>query len=183
MIKTSKKPILNPRTSRFREALTRLAQKFSDFNKFSEYYWNGLSRSTYWIGTNNKNYFIADLEKQFAKEGRLIAYIHPEMLDTQYAAEVDISYTNPIYDVTENPKDPQNSIRINRPDLLKVRYVTPVMKAIRIWEYNSRHMPSSQYELLKFWTAAQKKKESEKPKRRRKSVVKTEGRRPKNKYV
>ena len=177
--KSAKKPIfLNPRTSRFREALTRIAQKFDDFETFADYYWNGLARSTYWIGTNNKNFIITDLEKQFAKEGRLVAYVHPEMIKDEFAAEIDISGMNPLYDVTENPKDLHNSIKIVRPDLIKVRYITPVMKAIRIWEYNSRHLPSTKYELLKFWNAAQEKKKTEKPKTRRRKKIrdKTPGR-------
>lgn len=171
--RAAKFPILNPRTARFRESLVRIAQKFDDFPTFSEYYWNGLARNTYWIGSDREDFAIKELEKQYAKEGRLIAYIHPEMIKEPYAVEVDLSYMNPLYDVTENPKDPTNSIKIIRPDLIKVRYITPVSKAIKIWEYNSRYLPSSQYELLQFWKAAQTKKEVQKPLRRRRSKIKS----------
>lgn len=166
--------IINPRTARFREALNRIAQKFDKFIDFSEYYWNGLSRGIYWVGTNSENYSIGDLEKQYAKEGKLIGYIHPEMIKLPFAAEVDTSHMDPFLDLDENRKDPTNSIKILRPDLIKINYTIPVSKAVNIWQYNSRYLPSSQYELAQFWKAAQAKKSAPKPRMRRRKKKPTE---------
>lgn len=162
--------ISNPRTSRFSEALYRTAIKFDNFNDFAEYYWNGLSIGTYWIGTDVSSFNPnSTLEKQYARQGRLIAYTSPLYLDTKYAAEVDTSELDPFSDITENRKENTNSIKILRPDLLYSPYTYLVRKAIEVWKYNVRYLPSSQYDLKEFWKAAQErhKKEEETGKKRK----------------
>lgn len=161
--------ILNPRTARFREALITIAQKFKSADDFADYYLNGLSRGIYWIGSDKPEFAIGALENEYAKEKKLIAYLHPSMVKTEYAVEVNTSFMNPYLDLDENPKDSTNSIKILRPELIQVNSVTSVPKATRIWEYNSRYLPSSRYELEQFWKAAKEIEVHGRPKIRRRS--------------
>jgi len=160
--KTKIKKLSNPRTSRYAVALYNIALKFDDFEDFSEYYWSGLALGIYWIPSDDPDFIInKPLEKQYAKEGKLIAYISPKDLDTKYAIQIDTSKIDPEQDITENKKDPNNSIKIYRPELIKAYYIYTIPKAVEVHKYNTRYLPSTKYELREFWQAA-KEKEKEK---------------------
>lgn len=165
MIKRSNKTkpkLQNPRTSRYAVALYKIALKFDNFEDFSEYYWSGLALGTYWIPSDDPDFIInKPLEKQYAKEGKLIAYISPKDLDTKYAIQIDTSKIDPEQDITENKKDPNNSIKIYRPELIKAYYIYTIPKAVEVHKYNTRYLPSTKYELREFWQAS-KDKEKEK---------------------
>lgn len=152
----------NPRTSRYAESLYKIALKFDNFDDFAEYYWSGLALGIYWIPSEDPDFIInKPLEKQYAKEGKLVAYISPEDFDTKYAIQIDISKLDPEQDITENKKDPNNSVKIYRPELIKAYYVYTVPKAIEVQKYNTRYLPSTRFSLQKLWEAS-KKKEKEK---------------------
>lgn len=152
----------NPRTSRYAESLYKIALKFDNFDDFAEYYWSGLALGIYWIPSEDPDFIInKPLEKQYAKEGKLVAYISPEDFDTKYAIQIDISKLDPEQDITENKKDPNNSVKIYRPELIKAYYVYTVPKAIEVQKYNTRYLPSTRFSLQKLWEAA-KNKEKEK---------------------
>lgn len=173
--------IPNPRTSRFKEALYREALFFDEFEEFSKFYWKGLSIGIYWIGVDSPAYVAtAPLEKEYAKQGRLIAYISPEYLTTKYAAEIDISALDPFIDITENKTQNTNSIKILRPNMIFVNYVFTVKKATEVWKYNTRYLPRTEYELKIFWQyahdrfkkeSASGKKQKTRRRRRIKSIV------------
>lgn len=169
--------IPNPRTSRYKEALFREAVQFKKFSEFSEYYWKGLSIGIYWIGTDSTTYSTAaPLEQEYAKQGRLVAYISPEYLNTKYAVEIDISALDPFNDITENKTLNTNSIKILRPDLIMVNYIFSMKKAIEVWKYNIRYLPRTEYELKIFWEYAhdrfKKEEMGEKRKTRRRRRIK-----------
>ena len=152
----------NPRTSRYAESLYKIALKFDNFDDFAEYYWSGLALGIYWIPSEDPDFIInKPLEKQYAKEGKLVAYISPEDFDTKYAIQIDISKLDPEQDITENKKDPNNSVKIYRPELIKAYYVYTVPKAIEVQKYNTRYLPSTRFSLQKLWEAS-KNKEKEK---------------------
>lgn len=171
--------IPNPRTSRYKEALYREALFFKKFDEFSAYYWRGLSIGIYWVANENPQYSTsAPLEQEYAKQGRLIAYISPEFIKTKYAVEIDISSLDPFDDITENKTQNTNSIKILRPDLIWVNYVFPIKKAVEVWKYNTRYLPRTEYELKIFWLYAHEryKKEQEtgnKRKTRRRRRIKS----------
>lgn len=162
--KSSKKleKVQNPRTSRYKESLYKIALKFDDFNDFAEFYWNGLALGIYWIGSEDPDFIInKPLEKQYAKEGKLIAYTSPKYLDTKYAVQIDTSKMDPDQDITENKKDPNNSIKILRPDLIKSYYIYTIPKALEVHKYNIRYLPNTRYDLKEFWDYAKARKEKE----------------------
>ena len=161
-LKKANLKIVNPRTSRYAESLYKIALKFDDFDDFAEYYWSGLALGIYWIPSEDPDFIInKPLEKQYAKEGKLIAYISPKDFDTKYAIQIDTSKIDPEQDITENKKDPNNSIKVYRPELIKAYYIYTIPKAVEVHKYNTRYLPSTKYELREFWLAA-KAKEKEK---------------------
>lgn len=171
--------IPNPRTSRYKEALYREAILFTNFEEFSTYYWKGLSIGIYWVANETPQYSsTAPLEREYAKQGRLIAYISPEYITTKYAVEIDISSLDPFVDITENKTQNTNSIKILRPDLIWVNYVFPVKKAVEVWKYNTRYLPRTEYELKIFWLYAheryKKEEEGTKRKTRRRRRIKSQ---------
>ncbi len=148
----------NPRTSRYAEALYKVALQFDSFDDFSDYYWNGLALGIYWIPSDDPDFIInKPLEKQYAKEGKLVAYISPKDLDAKYAIQIDTSKIDPEQDITENKKDPNNSIKIYRPELIKAYYIYSVPKAVEVHKYNTRYLPHTKYELREFWEASKNK--------------------------
>jgi len=153
----------NPRTSRFKEALYRTAIRFEDFSEFSNYYWKGLALGTYWIGTNSEDFDFRPLEREYAKEGKIIGYVSPEYLDTEYAIEVDTSRLNPKIDIKENKTESTNSIKLFRPDLITLHNTYDVPKAVEVFKYNTRYFPITESELKKFWeySIARHEQESE----------------------
>lgn len=147
---TRKKLVKNPRMSRYKENLKNSAKKFDSYKDFSESYWKGASRGTYWIPVDNEE--PIDLEKYLEKRGSIIAYISPiHILESEFAAEVNTALLNPDEDFRKNVKDPVNSIKIMAPEMLIVNYIYPIKKAVSVWLYNSRYLPSSGYELFRFW--------------------------------
>lgn len=158
MIKIRNSKLSNPRTSRYKEALYKIALKFDDFEEFAEYYWAGLVLGIYWIGSDDKDFIInKPLERNYAKEGKLIAYASPNDLDTKYAIQIDTSKMDPFQDITENKKDPNNSIKLLRPDLIKAYYIYTTPKAIEVHKYNVRYDPRHKFELFNLWKASHEK--------------------------
>lgn len=141
----------NPRISRYKENLKNSAKKFQKYEDFAESYWKGASRGTYWIPADDDK--PIDLEKYLKdKKGSIIAYTSPiHILDSEFAAEVNTALLDPDEDFKKNVKDPVNSIKITAPDMLIINYVYPIKKAIDVWRYNSRYLPSSGYDLNVFW--------------------------------
>lgn len=153
--KRSSKKVQNPRTSRYRESLYKLALKFDDFDDFAEFYWNGLAAGIYWIGSEHSDFVVnKPLEKEYARQGKLIAYTSPKYLDTKFAVQIDTSKMDPFQDITENKKDPNNSIKILRPDLIKSYYIYTIPKALEVHKYNIRYLPNTRYDLKEFWDYA-----------------------------
>ena len=106
MIRLKKPKLSNPRTSRYKVALDKIALKFDNFEDFAEFYWAGLVLGIYWVGSDDPDFIInKPLERSYAKEGKLIAYISPAYLDTKYAVQIDTSKLDPFQDITENKKD------------------------------------------------------------------------------
>jgi hypothetical protein len=163
----------NPRISRYKENLKNSAKKYDEFSEFSDLYWKGASRGTYWIPTDSDA--PLDLVKYLEKKGSIIAYISPfQIQDSEYAAEVNAALLDP-EDFRKNIKDPVNSIKIMSPDRLIVNYVYPLRKAIEVFKYNSRYLPSSGYELQQFWKWAENEPATKpKPIERRKRKPKRE---------
>lgn len=160
----------NPRTSRYKESLYDTALQFKNFDDFSEYYWRGYSRGIYWIGTNEKHYNIATpLEKQYARERKLVAYISPEKIKEKYAVEVDLSAMDPYSDVTENRTLRTNSIKVLRPNLVRILNQYTIPKAIEVYKYNTRYLPSNEFDLFEFWEYAQERNRQELEGKRRKT--------------
>lgn len=164
MIKRTKKSskVQNPRTSRYKESLYKLALKFDNFDDFAEFYWNGLGLGIYWIGSEDEDFIVnKPLEREYAKEGKLVAYTSPKYLDTKYAVQIDTSKMDPYQDITENKKDPNNSIKISRPDLIKSYYIYTIPKAIEVHKYNIRYLPNTRYDLKEFWDYAHARRKEE----------------------
>ncbi len=177
MIRLKTPKLSNPRTSRYKVALDKIALKFDNFEDFAEFYWAGLVLGIYWVGSDDPDFIInKPLERSYAKEGKLIAYISPAYLDTKYAVQIDTSKLDPFQDITENKKDLNNSIKILRPDLIKAYYIYTTPKAIEVQKYNERYLPQTKYKLKEIWTAAHEKEEA-----KQKGTVKKTVRRKKSK--
>lgn len=142
--------MVNPRISRYKENLKNSAKKFNRYEEFAESYWKGASRGTYWIPAEDEK--PIDLEKYLEKYKSIIAYTSPVHIhDSEFAAEVNTALLDPDEDFRKNTKDPVNSIKIMAPEMLIVNYVYPIKKAVEVWRYNSRYLPSSGYDLNVFW--------------------------------
>lgn len=160
----------NPRTSRYKESLYRMALQFEDFEDFSNFYWNGFAQGIYWIGTNKPDYDISSpLEKTYAREGKVVAYISPERIKQKYAVEVDLSGIDPYADISENSKSPTDSIKILRTNVARILNEYTVKKAIEVYKYNVRYLPSTKFELKEFWEYAQNRHKEELEGKKRKT--------------
>lgn len=165
--------IKNPRTSRFKESLYRVVNNYYDneFSLFSDDYWNGYGLGTYWIGTDDEDYFITKpLEREYSRQGKLIAYISPEYLNTKYAVEIDASRMSPYEDIKDNKTISTNTIKIFRPDLIHVNGIYSVPKAIEVFKYNVRYLPRTKFELKEFWDYSKERLKLENEGKKRKTV-------------
>jgi len=160
----------NPRTSRFKEALYRMALQFEDFEDFSNFYWNGFAQGIYWIGTNKKDYDIdSPLERAYIREGKVIAYISPDRIKEKYAVEADLSRIDPYVDISENAKSPTDSVKIQRTNFVRLMNEYPVKKAIEVYKYNVRYLPSTKFALKEFWDYSQARHKEEQEGKKRKT--------------
>lgn len=145
--------IINPRFSRYKEALKATTLKFDNIEDFIECYLNAGARGIYWIGTDNPDLIDSEqLEKELTKQkGKITAYISPAYIQEPFAAEINAARLDPERDFKRNLKDPKHSIHITKPQEVYVNYIYPREKAWQVWLYNSRYLPSSYKQLKEHW--------------------------------
>lgn len=166
--------ISNPRRSRVKDTLDRMARRFKSFDEYEDQYWDDCGRGIYWIATSNPEFRIGPLQESQMMARQLRVYCNPEiaLLNASvardpgqgtevYVAELDLSALDPGVDYVPIPGDPEGKEEygiganiIRNVSRVRTHRVIEEAKAKRVGKYQMGLMPSSRGELMRQWQTA-----------------------------